>query len=84
MIDELMKVMEESKEQMKSFMANFGGVPDGYDEIVTSTFQMYRIHNPIYLHLIVFHVGFHYSHAKSWSCQAVGHLKFRSFHHSGK
>ena len=58
MIDELMTVMEETKEQMKSFMASYGGLPEGYDETVTSTFQMYQYTIPSIFILSLFTLAF--------------------------
>ncbi|MEK4405603.1 DUF2232 domain-containing protein [Sporosarcina sp. FSL K6-6792] len=58
MIDALMTVMEDTKEQMKSFMANYGGVPDGYDEVVTSTFQMYEYTIPSIFIISIFMLAF--------------------------
>ena len=58
MIDELMTVMEDTKEQMKSFMASYGGLPEGYDETVTSTFQMYEYTIPSIFILSIFMLAF--------------------------
>jgi uncharacterized protein YybS (DUF2232 family) len=58
MIDELMTVMEDTKEQMKSFMASYGGLPEGYDETITSTFQMYQYTIPSIFILSIFTLAF--------------------------
>ncbi|MBO0587546.1 YybS family protein [Sporosarcina sp. E16_8] len=42
MIDELMTAMQDSKEQMTSFMSKIGGLPANYDEVVTSSLQVYE------------------------------------------
>lgn len=58
MIDELLTIMQETKEQMTSLMANYGGLPDGYDEVVTSTFQMYEDTIPSIFIISIFILAF--------------------------
>lgn len=57
-IDELMIAMQDSKEQMTSFMSNFGGLPANYDEVVTSTFQMYEYTIPSIFIISTFMLAF--------------------------
>ncbi len=58
MIGELMKVMESSQEQVKVFMTNAGGLPDNYDEMISSTFAMYENTIPSIFILSVFMLAF--------------------------
>jgi len=58
MIEELMKVMESTQEQVTAFMKRAGGLPDNYDEIVSSTFTMYENTIPSIFILSIFMLAF--------------------------
>jgi uncharacterized protein YybS (DUF2232 family) len=58
MIDEIMTAMQEAKEQMTSFMSTYGGLPDNYDETITSTFQMYEYTIPSIFIIGIFMLAF--------------------------
>jgi uncharacterized protein YybS (DUF2232 family) len=58
MIDEIMTAMQEAKEQMTSFMSTYGGLPDNYDETITSTFQMYEYTIPSIFIISIFMLAF--------------------------
>ncbi|HJF30923.1 MAG TPA: YybS family protein [Sporosarcina psychrophila] len=58
MIDELMTVMQTTKEKMTSFMANTGGLPDNYDEIITATFDVYEYTIPSLFIMSIFTLAF--------------------------
>ncbi|KAA0948830.1 DUF2232 domain-containing protein [Sporosarcina sp. ANT_H38] len=58
MIAELMTFMEDTKERMTSIMSKYGGLPDNYDEVVTSTFQMYEYTMPSIFIISIFMLAF--------------------------
>lgn len=58
LIAELMTAMEDTKERMTSIMSKYGGLPDNYDEVVTSTFQMYEYTMPSIFIIGIFVLAF--------------------------
>ncbi|NYF25557.1 YybS family protein [Sporosarcina sp. JAI121] len=58
MIDELLTIMEDSQEQVKSMMARYGSLPDNYDEVISSTFLAYQNTIPSIFMMSVFMLAF--------------------------